>query len=83
MDSGVGVGANGIKAKFDAGIDLVSTEAKLPTGQEFRSNLGVNVDTGAEIRDWAVSASVAEVGGTFGRTMGIKTPIGGFSFKLW
>ena len=83
MDSGVGVDANGIKAKVDVGIDLFNAKAKFSTGQELKYNLGVNADTGAEIRDWAVSASVAGVGGTFGRTMGIKTPIGGFSFKLW
>ena len=74
---------NGLKAKVDFGIDLVSVEAKLPTGQELRSNIGFNADTGVEVRDGAVSASLAGVGGTFGRTMGIKTPIGGFSFKLW
>ena len=83
MDSSVKADNNGFKAGVDAGIDLVSTEAKLPTGQEFRTNLGLNVDTGAEVRDGAVSASFAGVGGTIGRTIGIKTPIGGFSFKLW
>ena len=47
------------------------------------ANLGLNVDTGFEAGSDGVRASVAGFGGSIGRRVGISTPIGGFSFKLW
>ena len=66
-----------------AGVDLVDSKVTFGKGQELKSNLGLNVDTGFEAGVGSVSGSVAGVGATLGRTVGIKTPIGGFSLKLW
>ena len=51
--------------------------------QEFNANLGLNADTGFEVGVDGVDVSVAGFGGSIGRRVGINTPIGGFSFKLW
>ena len=83
VGGGLGIGPAGAKAKVEAGIDLVESTAKFKNGQELKANLGLNVDTGFEAGAGSVSASVAGFGGSLGRTIGVSTPIGGFSFKLW
>ena len=48
-----------------------------------KSELRVNADTGVDIGAGSLEVSVAGIGGSIGRNMAIKTPIGGISFKLW
>ena len=55
----------------------------LDFGQEVSANVGLNVDTGVDIRPDTVAASVAGFGGSIGRTIGVSTPLGGIKFKLW
>ena len=62
---------------------MVKSTAKLKGGQELSANIGLNVDTGFEAGAGGISASVAGFGGSIGRTIGVNTPFGGFSFKLW
>ena len=83
VGGGVGIGPAGAKAKVEAGVDLVKSTAKFQGGQELSANVGLNVDTGFEAGAGGVSASVAGFGGSIGRTIGVSTPFGGISFKLW
>ena len=83
VGGGLGAGAGGVKAKVSAGVDLVEAKAKLGKNQAVSANLGLNVDTGAEVGVDGVGVSVAGFGFSAGRNTGIKTPFGGFSFKLW
>ena len=64
-------------------VDLVKCNAKTVFGQEVSANVGLNVDTGVDIRPDTVAASVAGFGGSIGRTIGVSTPLGGIKFKLW
>ena len=80
---GVGIGPAGGKAKVEAGVDLVKSTTKFKGGQELSANIGLNVDTGVEAGLGGVSVQVAGFGGSIGRTIGVNTPFGGFSFKLW
>jgi len=83
VSGGVGAGAGGVKAKLVAGVDLVEAKAKLGKNQAVSANLGLNVNTGAECGVDGVGVSFLGLGFSAGRNTGIKTPIGGFSFKLW
>ena len=64
-------------------VDLVKCKASTVFGQEVSANVGLNVDTGVDIRPDTVAASVAGFGGSIGRTIGVSTPLGGIKFKLW
>ena len=83
VGGGVGAGLGGVKAKVDAGVTLVGANAKFGKGQELKSELRVNADTGVDIGAGSVAGSVAGFGGSIGRNMAIKTPVGSISFKLW
>ena len=82
VGGGVGIGAGGAKAKLEAGVDLVSTKAKLGDRQSVNANLGLNANTGGEIGVDGVSATVLGVGASIGRNTGIHTPFGSINFKL-
>ena len=62
-------------------MDLVKCKVGTVFGLE--ANVGLNVDTGVEVRPDTVAASVAGFGGSMGRTIGVSTPLGGIKFKLW
>ena len=83
VGGGIGAGLGGVKARADVGVDLVKATAKTKTGQELSANLGLNANTGVDIGAGSVGASVVGFGGSIGRTIGISTPFGGVSFKLW
>merc|ERR1711915_271063 len=83
VGGGLGIGPAGAKAKVEAGVDLVKSTAKFGGGKELSANIGLNANTGFEAGAGAVSASVGGFGGSIGRTIGISTPFGGVSFKLW
>merc|ERR1712156_618329 len=77
VGGGVGIGPAGVKAKAEAGVDLVKSTAKFKGGQELSANIGLNANTGFEAGAGGVSASVAGFGGSIGRKIGVQTPIGG------
>ena len=81
--AGLGIGLGGVKAKVEAGIDVVNSKTKLSKNQEINWNLGVNVDTGFEAGVDGVTASVGGFGFKLGRNTGISTPFGGISVKLF
>jgi len=83
LGGGLGAGPGGVKAKVDAGIDLVRSRTKIGENQELKANFGLNANTGGEIGVDGVSASFLGFGGSIGRETGIATPFGGFSLKLW
>jgi len=83
LGGGLGAGIGGVKAKVDAGVDLVRARGKIGENQEVKANLGLNANTGGEIGVDGVSATFLGWGGSVGRETGIATPFGGFSLKLW
>jgi len=83
LGGGLGAGPGGVKAKVDAGVDLVRARGKIGENQEIKANLGLNANTGGEVGVDGVSATFLGWGGSIGRETGIATPFGGLSLKLW
>ena len=73
----IGSGADGVVAKAQAGVDLVSAKKG-----GFEGRVGVNVDTGGSIGRGGVEAKVAGVGVSIGKKMGVSTPFGEASVDL-
>lgn len=76
-----GVDDDGISASLKAGLNLVEAEVV-----GFKSNLGINADTGVSIGKDGIETKLAGVGFKVGKEIGISTPIGELSFdieKFW
>jgi hypothetical protein len=70
--------SGGFATKVKAGMNLVETEA-----MGVKTNLGINADTGVSAGRDGVEAKVVGLGFKVGKEVGISTPFGGISFKLF
>ena len=68
---------------YNLNADVVKASVPLYGDAKIDTNLGLDVGSSVGVGDASVSGKVLGVGATVGRKVGISTPIGSFSFKLW
>ena len=70
-------------AGYNLNADVAKAGVPLYGDARIDSNLGVDLGSKAGFIEDSVQGKVLGLGGSIGRRVGISTPLGGFSFKLW